>query len=391
MVKSDINEKTKTTTTTIITNGNKKTNKNKSFGIISINTGQSSFNEIETLTLDKETTYKFNKLNNMDIIIIGLQEDNPNSGSTEYFQKKFNTHQLIKEEFIKGLVKLNFVRIKIIILSKIPLRKSDIKVIKICDNSSCLIGKCCSKGLVAVKIDNTLLINNHLPFKPKELETGQGLDKRIKQMNKLYEAINKKINRSLTLISKKKPKSRSRSRTSTFKMILPKHNIIWFGDLNFRVDPNIKPHTNKTTTKKNNSISTIDKYKNLINDMTQKNYQYEDKRILTKIFKKTMKQYLEKDQLINLQSNNKNQTTTSLMPFKIYEKKIRFHPTCKLVEASKNVYEVFSKEQPRIPSWCDRIIFNENTKNKYNITYDSLFFPIKSDHLAVFGTFIPRK
>jgi hypothetical protein len=283
----------------------------KSFGIISINTGQSSFNEIVTLTLDKETTNKLNKLNNMDIIIIGLQEDNPNSGSTEYFQQKFNTHQLIKEEFIKGLVKLNFVRIKIIVLSKIPLKKSEIKVIKICDNSSCLIGRCCSKGLVAIKIDDTLLINNHLPFKPNELETGQGLDKRIKQMNKLYEAINKKVNRNLMSIKKNKHKhkhkynSRSRSRTNSFKIILPKHNIIWFGDLNFRVDPNDESKTPNTNT--NTNTNTMNKYKNLINEMTEKNYKYEDKRQLVNNFKKSIKQYLEKDQLIKLQSNNQNQ------------------------------------------------------------------------------------
>ncbi len=390
----------------MLTRTRKKTNTNssetnkhiKSFGIISINTGQSSFNEIVTLTLDKETTNKFNKLNNMDIIIIGLQEDNPNSGSTEYFQQKFNRHQLIKEEFIKGLVKLNFVRIKIIVLSKIPLKKSEIKVIKICDNSSCLIGRCCSKGLVAIKIDDTLLINNHLPFKPKELETGQGLDKRIKQMNKLYEAINKKVNRSLMSIKKNKYKnkynSRSRSRTNSFKIILPKHNIIWFGDLNFRVDPNDESKTPKPKT--NTNTPTMDKYKNLINDMTEKNYKYEDKRQLVNNFKQSMKQYLEKDQLIKLQSNNKNQNTKKnkgnyIPPFKIYENKIKFTPTCKLAEGTKDIYEVFSKKQPRIPSWCDRIIFNENTKNKYKITYDSLFFPIKSDHLAVFGTFIPRK
>jgi hypothetical protein len=380
------------------TNSSETTKHIKSFGIISINTGQSSFNEIVTLTLDKETTNKFNKLNNMDIIIIGLQEDNPNSGSTEYFQQKFNTHQLIKEEFIKGLVKLNFVRIKIIVLSKIPLKKSEIKVIKICDNSSCLIGRCCSKGLVAIKIDDTLLINNHLPFKPKELETGQGLDKRIKQMNKLYEAINKKVNRNLMSTKKNKHKhkhkynSRTRSRTNSFKIILPKHNIIWFGDLNFRVDPNDESKTPKTNT----NTPTMDKYKNLINDMTEKNYKYEDKRQLVNNFKQSMKQYLEKDQLIKLQSNNKNQNTKKnkenyIPPFKIYENKIRFTPTCKLEEGTKDIYEVFSKNQPRIPSWCDRIIFNENTKNKYKITYDSLFFPIKSDHLAVFGTFIPRK
>jgi hypothetical protein len=98
------------------------------------------------------------------------------------------------------------------------------------------------------------------------------------------------------------------------------------------------------------------------------------------------------DQLKMLQTKNQNQIKTRCkLPFPIYENKITFKPTCKLVEGSKNIYEVISKDQPRIPSWCDRIIYNENTKNNFKITYNSMFLPINSDHHAVYGIFKPIK
>jgi hypothetical protein len=354
---------------TIKKNNNKK--KSYSFGIISLNTGQSSFNKITNTDLEKGVLNIFDELNKLDIIIIGLQEDRSNSGSTKFFTKYFKNHKFIKKEYIKGIIKSKFVMIKLIILSKEPLISSEIKLTKICDHSSCVIGLCCSKGLVAIKINNTLIINNHLLFKSNDVNTGQGFKERICQMSKLYNKLKKNNKQNLDH---------------------EKDNIIWFGDLNFRVDQNILSNLYSNSKNSKNSKKLIkNKYLNLIHSMIN---EQTNQSTLKRGFKKSLNKYLEMDQLKMLQQKNKDENTIKSkckLPFPIYENKITFNPTCKLVEGSKNIYQVISKNKPRIPSWCDRIIFNENTKNNFKIKYNSMFLPINSDHHAVYGIFNPIK
>jgi hypothetical protein len=79
-----------------------------------------------------------------------------------------------------------------------------------------------------------------------------------------------------------------------------------------------------------------------------------------------------------------------VFPLDLYEEKITFNPSCKLKKGTENIYNVINGGKMRLPSWCDRILYNQNLKNQYDVKYESFKFPIKTDHNGVFAIFTPN-
>lgn len=120
-------------------------------------------------------------------------------------------------------------------------------------------------------------------------------------------------------------------------------HIIWFGDLNYRLD--------------------------LLNDQT---------RLLVQ--QQAFSELFESDQL-NLEMQRKSGAFST---FK--ELPISFYPTYKFDKGTSN-YD--TSEKQRVPSWTDRIVHrsNENVTPLQQLNYDSLMEIEISDHKPVFATF----
>jgi hypothetical protein len=124
------------------------------------------------------------------------------------------------------------------------------------------------------------------------------------------------------------------------EMMIKDHDIFFiFGDLNFRLDIDMK------------------KYLDLINNQN-------------------LKELLKYDQF------NKNKNTTNKDLKLLSELDINFNPTYKY-QIGTNEYYIKEKY---IPSWCDRIIFNKNMKIK-GIYYTSVENYKESDHKPIFGIY----
>ena len=332
----------------------------KSFGIVSLNTEASYFKDLN-LTVLNDPLYKSfaNKFKKLDLIIVGLQEDKKKSKSLEFFQAIFTNHHFIKEEFLSGFGKEGFRGLRLFIFYKNTLNNNkekliNIKIVKQCDHSSCLIGKCCSKGAIALKINDLVIVNSHLIYNGTKID--QLFKDRICMINNLYNKIKTPLKLNIDHNTE---------------------NIIWFGDLNFRV---LSSSNNLNILSNMTEIS--------IKDLKTKKIK---KALLSKTFNKSLKKYFEKEQLISLENGkDKELKTKCKLPFNIYEAPIKFKPTCKLIKGSSSEYQIFDKGHIRIPSWCDRIIFNKNLRDTYNIKYNSIKFQITTDHIGVYGIFTKK-
>lgn len=347
---------------------NKETNNNnyiKSFGIVSLNTEASYFKDLNLRVVNDPFYKSFaNKFKKIDLIIVGLQEDKKNSKSLEFFQNIFTNHYFIQEEFLNGLGKEGFRGLRLLIFYKNM--KLNIKIVKQCDHSSCLIPRCCNKGLIAFKINNLVIINSHLVYNGSKID--QSFKDRVCMINNLYNKI--KIPLKLNIDHNTE-------------------NIIWFGDLNFRVLSNSTKNSKNTNNNNKENLNILSNMTGIsIKDLKTKKIK---KAELSKTFKKSIKKYFEKEQLISLENGkDKELKTKCKLPFDIYEAPIKFNPTCKLIKGSSTEYQIFDKSYIRIPSWCDRIIFNKNIKDTYNVKYNSIHFPIPTDHIGIYGIFIKK-
>ena len=348
------------------------TTKIKSFGIVSLNAEASYFNDLN-LTILNDPLYKSfaNKFKKLDLIIVGLQEDKKKSKSLEFFQAIFTNHHFIKEKFLNGFGKEGFRGLRLLIFYNKNNNKNNEKLINIntvkqCDHSSCFIGRCCNKGLIALKINDLVIMNSHLVFNGSKKE--QSFQERICMINNLYNKI--KIPLKLNINHNTE-------------------NIVWFGDLNFRVLSSSTDNTNNINTNNEENLNILSNMTGIsIEDLkTQKT----KKSSLSKKFNKSLKKYFEKEQLISLENGkDKELKTKCKLPFNIYEAPIKFRPTCKLIKGSSKEYKIFDKGYIRMPSWCDRIIFNKNVRDTYDIKYNSINFPITTDHIGIYGIFTKK-
>lgn len=183
-------------------------------------------------------------------------------------------------------------------------------------------------------------INMHLPFLEKEKDQGKSIrDQSIKEIMNYFQSKLELKNNNIQI--------------STFLM----------GDLNYRI----------------NFGSKIDKQKDYIN------------RLETGVFHNDqIKDIIKYDQLYS--SIQKNEILEN------YKEGINnagpnFFPTCKLIkkcpieESESRKYQIVKGKTQRVPSWCDRILYNGN-----NITclyYDNFDkgYTCKSDHIPVIGLF----
>jgi len=167
------------------------------------------------------------------------------------------------------------------------------------------------------------LFNKSFAFSSGHFAAGQNAMKA--RTEELFDVMNCNIN--------------SNSSIDTFKGRLIDHNF-WFifGDLNFRLD--------------------------LDNDQVR-----------TSIRKRDYERLASYDQLNKLKTQDKDF-------YCIYEGKINFNPTYKYNIGTSD----YETKKNRVPSWCDRILFNRS--NKINlIQYDTIQNMSFSDHKPVFAFF----
>jgi len=365
------NNKTNVRRSTTITRNNEAL---PSIGIISINAESQKFPS-EITDLFKE---KFKSFIYLDIIIVGLQEDKPGSNSDKFITELFSSsHILINSIYMRGYQATAIAGMRILFLLLKDIDKKNIKVetFKVCNNDYCppLI-KCCSKGLVAVKFNNFTIINSHLAMGLSGLSFSEGVKKRVSMIQTLFMKLNQKF----------------QSESRTFN--IDTEHMIWFGDLNFRVSPQHDDNYQEIIDIINsNMISfrfslllTPAEFNNLL---AISNIREE----LKKSFDRNA--YKNKDELLTKVLDGKHNSLDNniILPFDLHEAPINFNPTCKLVKGEENKYDVLHEGKLRLPSWCDRILFNSKMRDNYDvIVYDSLKFPIRSDHNSVFAIFRPK-
>lgn len=339
-----------------------------SIGIISINAESEKFpSEIE-----ESFKEKFKGFTDLDIIIIGLQEDSPKSHSDTFTKKLFSSsHVLIDSKYMVGIQK-GFAGIRILFFLKKDIKNINVKTFSVCNHESCKGHTyCCSKGLVAIKFNNFTIINSHLAMGLKGLSFSDGVKKRATMLQTLFVDLNKKFQAKSRLFN------------------IDTDHMIWFGDLNFRVSP---PDNDYQTII--GIINSNMKYGTIKKDLTETEFIafVETMKIQTELQDSfNVNNYIKNDELLENVLDGKHRSIPSLLPFDLHEAPINFNPTCKLVKGSENKYDVLKNGKLRLPSWCDRILFNSNMKENYNVTeYNSFKFPIKSDHNGVYAIFKPK-
>jgi hypothetical protein len=330
----------------------------KSVGIISMNVEGESFPK----TIDDKIKARFDSFQNLDVIVVGFQEEKKKSGSVKFMESLLLNHILVVEEYMAGIGKVGFRGTRILVFvhyTKTSL-KSSIKTINLCDNSSCLLGlPCCNKGLNAVNFfDEFVIINSHLVLGVHKLLFKEAVDKRVCMMSSLFNRLKKEF--KWNDIKDKK--------------------IIWFGDLNFRVSP---------------QIQTKEQFMKIIEEnleLNNKNLELNNKNLEANLKDSfNIDSYIQNDELKKLlEGNYTKETLKCVFPLDLYEEKITFNPSCKLKKGTENIYNVINGGKMRLPSWCDRILYNQNLKNQYDVKYESFKFPIKTDHNGVFAIFTPN-
>ncbi len=336
---------------------------NKSIGIISLNVE----GELFPKTIDDKLKARFESFQNLDIVVAGFQEEKKKSGSVQFIEQLLPNHILIVEEYMSGIGKVGFRGNRMLVfvhLTKTSL-KSSLKTINLCDNSSCLLGlPCCNKGLNAAHFfDDLVIINSHIVLGVHKLLFKEAINSRVCMMESLFKRLKNELKWS-NITNKK---------------------IIWFGDLNFRVSP---------------QIQTNDEFYKFIQEnieLSGKNIELSAKKLKSKNLKAKLnnsfniESYIQNDELKKLlEGNYKKENLKCIFPLDLYEEKITFNPTCKLEKGSEDVYNVISNNRIRLPSWCDRILFNENIKNQYDVKYESVSFPVKTDHNTVLAILTPK-
>ena len=337
---------------------NNTTINGKSIGIISMNNEGKYFSK----DIENSIKLKFKDFQNLDIIIAGFQEDKQKSGSVTFVNSLLPNHNMLTDIYLSGIGKIGFrgTRMLVFVNSSGNISIKDIKTTKICDNSSCLFGlPCCNKGLNAVSFFNDLIIlNSHIVLGIHKFLFREAIDKRVCMMENLFEKMKKSFN--IDDIKNKK--------------------IIWFGDLNFRVSP---------------KIQTLDGIMNMVEQYIEPTGKELNKKIRNlKIHLKenslNIKEYLKNDELTKL-LKGEYENLKCVFPLELFEEKITFNPSCKLQKGTTDIYNIIHKGKYRLPSWCDRILFNSNIKKEYNVEYKTFKFPIDSDHNGVFAILLPKK
>lgn len=347
----------------------------KSLGIISLNTNATLFPH----KIDESTRSTFQGFQKLDIIIVGLQTDKRLSGSVKFMENLLPNHVLISNIYLEGTghhgYKYMFsgIRMLVFLYFTETSLKSNIKTIKLCDNSACPSYKlCCRRGLNAINFfDEFVIINSHLYRGVHKLQYKKSFDKRVCVMEKLFQKLKKEF--KWDDIQNKK--------------------IIWFGDLNFSVSPKEEKD---------------EKFLDLINEIMEtggsKLTKIPDGLKLPLNDSFNIEKYIQNDELKKLlEGKYKNETLKCIFPLDLYESDINFHPSCQLVKGSENIYRltaqhpilnwifIWKNVKTLLPSWCDRILFNDNVRQNYDVEYNSYKFPIKSDHKSVYAIFTPKK
>jgi hypothetical protein len=331
----------------------------KTIGIISLNAEGAIFPK----KIDELSISTFQGFQKLDIIIVGLQEDKKSSGSIKFMETLLPNHVLIADEYMGGVGKVGLrgTRMLIFLYFTQTSLKSNIKTIQLCDNSSCLLGlPCCNKGLDAINFfDEFVIINSHLVLGVHKLLFKEAVNTRVCMMESLFKRLKKEF--KWDDIQNKK--------------------IIWFGDLNFRVSPNQE--------KDENIIDIINEIMETGGTKVSK-LPFKLKLPLNDSF--NIEKYIQNDELKKLlEGKYKNANLRCIFPMDLYEGNITFKPSCKLDKGSETIYNVINEGKIRLPSWCDRILFNYNIQQNYDVEYNSYKFPIKSDHKGVYAIFKPKK
>ncbi len=309
-----------------------------------------------------------NELNqtNPDIIVISLQECKDPSPIRNYFEKI--NYSLLNSDpkdnsptdkvaagvpGLPGKLWLGYIYLLIYIRNDIKTNPDfDISISNRLNTFKCEMAKGSVSRVLVINNKNTSqyiinLFSAHLPSNPSKID-----DRNKCILNSIF------IDGDI------------RYPTSTFY----NESLIFMGDLNYRTDSDNTEFSEKDPIGQEISSRTCD---------TLNNNTYSSKSCLLNKTKQPVGCF-ESDQLTNQLQNFNNKANIKDI---LIESPITFCPSCRLIETSDNnpVRKYHSK---RVPSWCDRILTNNNfdTRIQKGI-YSAFNISNNSDHLTVYQHF----